>query len=243
MSLLSQIGDITSVPSLGLARQVGQLFFPREYRLLSSDKTVEIKIDTVMNERHESALTISKYAVEQGADMSDHFIVNPTVFNLTGVISDISSNEIIDYALTGAAKKAFTGATGLFDENSDGNEEEESGTRSQLAWKELVSLQQSGLFVDFNSQLALYKNMMITRLSVSQDNSTSNAIFFDMTLEQVLIAELEVVKGKGIFKSADPSKGKADTPARNADVVQKGKKAGVTQAPQTGLARAADFFL
>ena len=85
--------------------------------------------------------------------------------------------------------------------------------------------------------------MMITRLSVSQDKETSNAIFFDMTLEQVLISELEVVKGKGIFQSANPFKGKADTPARNADVVQKGKKTGTTQEPKTGLARVADFFL
>ena len=83
---------------------------------------------------------------------------------------------------------------------------------------------------------------MITRLSVVQDNTTAKALFFDMTLEQILISELEVVKGKGIFKSADPSKGKADTPARNADVTQKGKKVGANVKPKTGLARAADFF-
>ena len=243
MSLLSQIGDIASNPSLGLARQVGHLFFPREYKLLSSDKSVEVKIDTVTTERHESTLSITKYAVEQGADMSDHFVVNPTVFNLSGAVSDISDNEIVDFALTGLAKKAFDGASGLFDENSNGADEEESGTRSQLAWKELVALQQSGLFIDFNSQLSLYKNMLITRLSVVQDKTTARAIFFDMTLEQILISELEVVKGKGIFKSGDPSKGKADTPARNSDITQKGKKSGAAVTPKTGLAQVTDFFL
>ena len=175
--------------------------------------------------------------------MSDHFTVNPTVFNLSGVISDISGNEIIDFALTGPVKGAFAGVTGLFDKNSSGDDEEESGTRSQLAWRELEALQQSGLFVDFNSQLKLYKNMLITRLSVVQDKTTSRAIFFDMTLEQILISELEVVKGKGIFKSGDPTKGKADTPARNADITQKGKKVGANVTSQTGLAQVTDFFL
>jgi len=227
MSLLGQIGDIVSNPSIGLARQVGQLFFPREYKLLSSDKSVEIKIDTVTEEKHESSLAITRYAVEQGADMSDHYIVNPVVFNLSGIISDISSNEIIDFAVP-----SFI--TNLFDD------EEESGTRSQLAWRELVSLQQSGLFIDFNSQLVLYKNMLITRLAVVQNKTSSKAIHFDMTLEQVLVAELEVVKGEGVFSSEDPTKGKEDTPARNETITQKGKQAGTAQ--KTGLARVADFF-
>lgn len=228
MSLLSQIGDIASNPSIGLARQVGQLFFPREYKVLSSDQSVEIKIDTVTAERHESSLSITRYAVEQGADMVDHYSVNPVSFNLSGVISDVSSNEIIDYAIPSLAS-AF------------GTDEEESGTRSQLAWKELVALQQSGKFVDFNSQLKLYKNMMITRLSVTQENTTSRAIFFDMTLEQIRTAELEVVNGAGVFSIAGSSKGKADTPIRNASLVQKGRQAGTTQ-DKTGLAKATDFF-
>ncbi len=243
MSLLSQLGQLASTPTIGLARQVGQLFFPREYKILSSDKTVEIKIDTVVEERHESTLTISKYAVEQGADMADHYIVNPAIFNLTGVISDISSNEAIDYALTGLAKHTVDSVSGLFNENSGGKDEEETGTRSQLAWKELKALQRSGVFVDYNSHLNLYKNMLITHLSVAQEKSTSQVIVFAMTLEQVFIAELEVVKGSGVFKSANKDKGKADTAIRNGSITQKGIVQGVKEKQKTTLAHTADFFL
>lgn len=222
MSLLSQLGDIT--PSIGLARQVGQLFFPREYKLLSDD--AEIKIDTVIKETHASSLSLTKFAVEQGADMSDHYVVNPVVFSLSGVISDISSNEFIDFALTGLAKKAVDSVTGLFGDDKD---TEETGTKSQLAWKQLKALQQSGDFITYTSNLEVYENMLMTNLTTSQDTTTSKAIYFDMTLEQVLIAELEVVEGKGVFTSADETKGNPSTKDKMSDVTQKGKKVGAKE--------------
>lgn len=221
MSLLTQFGDIR--PSIGLGRQVGQLFFPREYKLLTEES--EIRIDTVLSEIHNSSLSLTKFAVEQGADMSDHYVVNPIIFNLVGVISDISSNEFIDFALTGLAKKAVDSVIGLL---GDGADTEESGTKSQLAWKQLKALQQSGEFITYNSNLEVYENMLITNLSVKQNSETSRAITFDMTLEQVLIADLEIVKGQGIFSSLDPSKGNPSTKDKMGDATQKGKKIGTS---------------
>jgi len=195
--------------------------FPREYKLLTEDS--EIKIDTVLSEGHSSSLSLTKFAVEQGADMSDHYVINPVVFNLTGVISDISSNEFVDFALTGLAKKAVDSVVGLFGEDED---TEESGTKSQLAWKQLKALQQSGEFIIYNSNLEVYENMLITSLTVKQNSETSRAINFDMTLEQVLIADLEVVKGQGVFTSPDATKGNPSTKDKMAEVTQKGKKQG-----------------
>lgn len=214
MALLSQLGTLFENPNLGLARQVGQLLFPREYKISSDD--VDVKIDTVISESHESVLNITKYAVEQGADMSDHYVVAPVVFSLSGAVSDISSNEIIDFALTGLASKAFNSVTG-----------QTSGTKSQLAWEQLKALQQSGEFITYVSNLEVYESMLITRLSVKQDVSSSQAIFFDMTLEQVLTADIEVITGVGVFSSLDPTKGKPETKDRMSDLVSGGKKSGV----------------
>ena len=218
MSLLSQIGDNFRNPTLGLARQVGQLFFPREYMIESDD--VEIKIDTVISERHESTLSITKYAVEQGADMSDHYVVAPLIFNFTGLISDIYSNEIIDFALTGAAGAAadLLGINKLLGRTS--------GSKSQLAWEQLKDLQQSGQFITYVSNLEVYENMLISRLSVNQDATTSQAIVFEMTLEQVLTADIEVVKGEGKFASSDVTKGKKETQTRMSKITANGKKSG-----------------
>lgn len=223
MSLLKQFGDLYP-PSVGIARQVGQLFFPKDYKLLSEDG--ELVIDTVVSEGHASSLSLTKFAVEQGADMSDHYVVNPTIFNLSGIISDISSNEFIDFALTGLAKKTIDTAVGLLGDDKD---TEETGTKSQLAWKQLKALQQSGQFITYNSNLEVYENMLITSLTTNQDANTSRAIYFDMTLEQVLIADLEVIQGKGTFTSSDPTKGNPSTVDKMSDVTQKGKKTGTKE--------------
>ena len=207
MSLLAQIKDIGV--DIGLARQVGQLLFPREYKLVTDD-AVEFKIDTVLEESHESTISITNYAVEQGADMADHYVVNPAVFNMTCLISDITTNEFIDFGLGGIAGQAVGQTV--------------TGTRSQLAYDDLKSIQQSGAFISYESNLELYENMLISNLRVNQDKSTSKAIFFSLTLTEVFIAESETVAGQGIFSLPNSDKGNPSTKDKMASVTQKGKK-------------------
>lgn len=235
MSLLTQIGQVIENPSIGLASQVGQLFLPAREYFIKTQEGRDFKIDTVQEERHDSSITLSKYASENGADMTDHFVVNPVIFNLTGVISDISSNEFIDFDLTGPLKKAVDTISDYFTD-ADGSKAEESGSKSQLAWKGLKAIQTSGVLVAYRSNLETYENMLITQLTVRQDVDSSRKIVFDMTLEQVLRADLETTtiagtengNKSGNYTSSNPDKGNPSTPNKMAETVEKGIKNGTT---------------
>jgi len=194
MSLLNQVGDLGTIGgSIGIANQVGQLFFPREYKI------GDIKIDSIISESHQSTADVTRYPTEAGVNITDHVTVAPYTVTVNGIVSDIASNEFGDFAMVGVAKEAFASIGGLFS-GSEGEKSDDSAslTRSQEIWRQLQSVQASGQPILFHSQLRDYENMVITSLSCTQNKDTKMIVDFTMTLTQIVVIDFLAVDSKGL---------------------------------------------
>lgn len=149
--------------NLGIARQVSRLFFPRTYSIGT------IQIDTVITEGHNSEVVKTQYPVESGATLSDHVTVLPKRVTVGGLISDINSNEFMDFGLVGQAKQMAL----------------EPNTRSSAAWKQLEEVQLKREPITLVTNLKSYSDMIIVSLSTRQNKDTVNSVFFTADLEEL----------------------------------------------------------
>lgn len=172
MALLNEIG--AGLGNLGIARQVGRLFFPRQYKL------GDIEIDTNLNESHSATAQVTQYPVETGGNMADHIVIDPITLNINGAVSDIASNEFLDYGLVGLGKEIVNFLPGG-----------DSLTRSQTAWAQLRLAQTNRELLTVQTGLMVYQNMYIVALTSTQDKDTSQMLTFQATLQEVLSIEFD----------------------------------------------------
>lgn len=190
MSLLNQIGDLGSLGgSIGLASQVGQLFFPREYKIGSID------IDTVLSESHTSTAEVTRYPTELGVQITDHLQMAPYTVTINALVSDIAGNEFADFGMVGMAKDAYDAVSGLFSESTDKGSAEEDLTRSKEAWAQLQAVQEYGVKMELVTNLRTYENMVITSLACTQDKDTMMIIDFTITLTEIVTVDFLKLSG------------------------------------------------
>lgn len=217
MALLQEVGSSLS-GNIGLGRQVGRLFFPREYSI------GDIEIDSILSEAHSSTAQVTSYPVESGGSMADHIVVDPSTVIIRGVVSDISSNEFIDYGMIGLSKEISDDAKG-----------KESKTRSQLVWAQLRDAQSKRELISIQTGLRLYENMAIVALQVDQDKDTSLSLHFTATLKEVLSIDFDVRSDAVTLITDSPetevAKGNQPTADRMKTVAKKG-----TAKPNNSLA-------
>lgn len=125
--------------------------------------------DATINEDHRSEVQVTENPVEFGVSVNDHRILKPRKYTVTGRVSNYPLDQ------------------GLKDQWQEGNE----ATRSQSAYAILEELQRTGDPFDVQSGLKLYRNMVITMLSVSQDKSNSGVLDFVATMQEVIIVSTE----------------------------------------------------
>jgi hypothetical protein len=79
--------------------------------------------------------------------------------------------------------------TGLF-----GTSTTQNITRSNAAYNAMVQLMEEREPIEVQTKLKLYQDMVITSLSVTQDKNTSRIVLMNISLEEVLITESQIVK-------------------------------------------------
>ena len=87
-----------------------------------------IQLDSVLVEEHNTSITPTKNPVEVGVDITDHAIIDPTLLNITGVVSDSPLG-------TAAFGQIIDSISNLF-----GTSTSDNLTRSQQAYDAMLTL-------------------------------------------------------------------------------------------------------
>jgi hypothetical protein len=160
-----------------------------------------LRFDASLSENHLRSATLTDFPVEAGADITDHIRVDPESLEINGVIS----NTPIVYLASLQAESPIEGDLTSVED------------RVEAAYKELQRMQDEGELVTVVTSLREYENMALTSLSVTRDVTNGNVLNAQLSLRQVLRAQLETVeapepenaargKGKNLGKqSSKPS--------------------------------------
>ena len=154
-----------------------------ENLFIGSQKSIGgIYLDAVLTETHNNAVRTTTNPVELGADITDHAIIEPKKITITAQVSDTplglaAFGEIVD------------SITGFF-----GSSTEQNITRSVAAYNAIVDLMEKREPIEVQTKLKLYRDMLVTELSTSQDKDTSRVALMNISLTEVLITESEIVK-------------------------------------------------
>lgn len=125
--------------------------------------------DAYLSIAHVSNLKITEHPVQTGANISDHAYLEPKELTIEVGMSDVAK-DIIDGQFSG------------------------SWSRSVKAYEKLRELQSQRIPVDVLTRLGLYKNMMITALSVPDDYKTLYGLRASVTMKEILVATTRTVK-------------------------------------------------
>jgi len=141
-----------------------------------------IELDAVISETHTNQIRLTKNPVELGADITDHAVIEPKKINIVAQVSDTPLG-------TAAFGQIVDLVTGLF-----GTSTTQNITRSNAAYNAIVQLMEEREPIEVQTKLKLYQDMVITSLSVTQDKNTSRIVLMNISLEEVLITESQIVK-------------------------------------------------
>lgn len=125
--------------------------------------------DAYLSLAHVSNLKITDHPVQTGANISDHAYLEPRELTIELAMSDTASS-IVDGQFSG------------------------SWSRSVKAYEVLRELQAQRIPMQVLTRLGLYKNMMITALSVPDDYKTLYGLRASVTMKEVLVATTKTVK-------------------------------------------------
>lgn len=152
---------------------LAQLFFGKK------NEIGLIEFDVTISESATSTATATKNPVENGADITDHVRMEAMAFTVSGVVSDTP----VQY-LAGLSAQAIENiASG----NISGNRP------STDAWDKLLELQTTREPFTLVQGLKSYDNVVITKLSSTQDAASGNALFFTAEMQEIiLVGEAEL---------------------------------------------------
>jgi hypothetical protein len=125
--------------------------------------------DAIIRTEHTSTLKITSHPVQNGANITDHSIVEPAV-----VVMEIGMSDAMDSMVP--------------------NQFTERYTKSVSAYQVLLDLQASRIPVSVTTRLQLYKNMLIEEISVPDDVKTLNGLRCTVTLKEVFVVEVARTK-------------------------------------------------
>lgn len=225
---------------------------------------------------------VTKHPVDSGASITDHFIKENPIFNISGIVSgtdlsgipanitDQEGNRPINAQQQPVSISLNSSASGLLQYLPDSigqflsvstpSVEVFGNTRTDLTYEIIVKDLLKGILsgikynptkdkVESNIQVVeLYEfdktnirdiisELVITNFRVREDQDTGDALFLDLTLEQVTFAQLERVElpqevQDNLKKKVTPRKKKTNAPSTPKDC-EAAQEAGDTTAPET----------
>jgi len=164
---------------------ISQIFFKKKNLI------EKIELDVIISESATGTARLTQNPVEHGADVSDHRIMEPMEFSVSGVVSNISSS-LADTVLN---------ASTILKKND---------TKAREAWNALLELQATGRGFKLVQGLKIYWNIFILSLSETQNVDTANGLFFTATMKEIVFVGAKVISrsqfnGDDIGDSAVPT--------------------------------------
>ena len=146
--------------------------------------------DAVLEDTFEANITVTSYPVESGVRISDHRILQPFKWTLTGAVSNnplkVQPTDFAAGLLSNLTDNPLVATVaGLSAGWLAGSDETRSSTTLQF----LLTLMQSGDPFDIDAGDILLKNMVITRLSRTKEPRNENGLEFVAELQELIILD------------------------------------------------------
>lgn len=176
-----------------------------------SPKIGDLTLDAELSETHERSAEVSEWPIEQGSDISDHRAILPEVVNIEGVVS--------------SAPTSFAQIAGPL-----------APLSIPEGFRALEALFQLKTVITVVTRLKVYENMVITRLSIPQNQDVGEAVYFTMELRNIRTVSTQRV-------AVEP-----EAPEKSAPKTNQGKKPpkqsapDLSQDPDSVLNQIEDFF-
>jgi len=138
-----------------------------------------ITVDGILTESVNVEVRVTQNPIEEGADVSDNVVLAPNIITLEGVISDSPLGFAAVAAISKTIGSAFDSITGEFGGSTE--------TRSQQIYNELVSMLKERKFIEIQTTLGLYENLIFQSIFVDRNKQTSRAVFFTATFLEVFV--------------------------------------------------------
>lgn len=143
--------------------------------------------DAVLEDTFEANITVTSYPVESGVRISDHRILQPFKWTLTGAVSNnplkVQPTDFAAGLLSNLTDNPLVATVaGLSAGWLAGSDETRSSTTLQF----LLTLMQSGDPFDIDAGDILLKNMVITRLSRTKEPRNENGLEFVAELQELI---------------------------------------------------------
>jgi hypothetical protein len=126
--------------------------------------------DASLVETHESELEVTENPVETGVIIADHAFMKPLTYTLNGIVTDTP--------LRSGDNDPFGNGT---------------GSRSTTAFEILQQLQKTAEPFMVVSGLRVYREMMLTKLTTSQDKDTANALLFTANFKEIIRVSTQAI--------------------------------------------------
>jgi len=146
-------------------------------------------------EQHTDRLTLTQHPVEQGAKITDHAYMEPLQVEIHFGASNSSmpqTNGINDY-LQSLYRQLVPQPGG-------------GGSTIDQLYKQLQTLQASRTPFNIQTGKRLYKNMLITSMEVTTDNTSEYALMVTVTCTEVIIVSTSIVINPPDADQAQPQK-------------------------------------
>lgn len=179
--------------------------------------------DAVLEDSFEATVNVTTYPVESGVRVSDHRILNPYKWTMTGAISNNPlKTQLTDFA--GGALSNLTdnpliaAVAGLSAGWLAGSDE----TRGSSTLEFLLVLMQSGDPFDIDAGDIILKNMVITRLSRTKEPRNENGLEFVVELQELITLDRISQQGEpdiAQLRTGDPAESAVSRTIKKGQVI------------------------
>lgn len=121
--------------------------------------------DAVLNEQHDSELTITQHPVQTGASITDHSFVNPSTLTM-----EIATSDAMATMLEGQFTEYYT--------------------KSVSAYEKLRELQALRLPLSVHTRLHHYDNMLIQNITAPDSYRTQYGLRCTVTLQEIFVVNV-----------------------------------------------------
>lgn len=166
--------------------------------------------DAVLEDTFEANVTVTSFPIESGVRISDHRILNPFKWTMTGAITNNPlRNQLTDFLGGGLSNLTDNPIVATIAGLSAGWLAGGDETRASTTLQFLITLMQAGDPFDIDAGDILLKNMVITRLSRTKEPRNENGLEFVVELQEMI--ELDRIQRAGEpsqaqLRDGDPSK-------------------------------------
>lgn len=182
----SQLG----VGKTDMPRQIANIVYANGTSL-----TKVIQADITVEETHTSTMEVTQHPIQQGSAISDHvYRLNPQITVIMGwSTSPVAKNSLVSEALGYASTRSSlvnTAANFLGAVQGVANLLGSQTSRAKMAFQQLTDLQLNSALFDLSTGKKLYKNVVCTSVTFTDNYKTANAIFITATFNQLYIVPL-----------------------------------------------------